>query len=186
MIWLVGMRQPQIWEKHIYIYISVIILLSPGTNKQFISRIWDFCYNGIIAASHEMNSEFLEVIKWGNVYFIGILMCMCVCVCVCVVCAQCVWLFETPRTVAHWDLLSMGCPRSGFQCSPPGDLPNPGIEPRSLKSATLAVRFFTTSATWEARHFDGWFIHLSFTTCGLSNVCYLQLHFFHVCIISEK
>lgn len=50
-------------EAYIYIYISVIILLSPGTNKQFISRIWDFCYNGIIAASHEMNSEFLEVIK---------------------------------------------------------------------------------------------------------------------------
>ena len=39
-------------------HISVTILLSPGTNKQFISRIWDFCYNGIIAASHEMNSEF--------------------------------------------------------------------------------------------------------------------------------
>ena len=169
-------------EAYIYIYISVIILLSPGTNKQFISRIWDFCYNGIIAASHEMNSEFLEVIKWGNVYFIGILMCMCVCV----VCAQCVWLFETPRTVAHWALLSMGCPRSGFQCSPPGDLPDPGIEPRSLKSATLAVRFFTTSTTWEAWHFDGWFIHLSFTTCGQSNVCYLKLHFFRVCIISEK
>lgn len=44
-------------------YISVIIFLSPGTNKQFISKIWDFCYNGIIAASHEMDSEFLEVIK---------------------------------------------------------------------------------------------------------------------------
>ena len=96
MIWLVGMRQPQIWEKHIYIYISVIILLSPGTNKQFISRIWDFCYNGIIAASHEMNSEFLEVIKRGNVYFIGILMCVCVCVCVCVccVCSMCLTLWN--------------------------------------------------------------------------------------------
>ena len=30
---------------------------------------------------------------------------------------------------------------------PPEDLPDPGIEPTSL---TLAGRFFTTSATWEA------------------------------------
>ena len=30
-----------------------------------------------------------------------------------------------------------------------GDLPDPGIEPRSLVSDALAGRFFTTSATWE-------------------------------------
>jgi len=30
------------------------------------------------------------------------------------------------------------------------DLPDPGIEPTSLKSPALAGRFFTTSATWEA------------------------------------
>ena len=29
-------------------------------------------------------------------------------------------------------------------CSPPGDLPNPGMEP------ALAIRFFTTSTTWKA------------------------------------
>ena len=34
--------------------------------------------------------------------------------------------------------------------SSPGDLPNPGIEPVTLKSPTLAGGFFTTSATWEA------------------------------------
>ena len=33
---------------------------------------------------------------------------------------------------------------------PPGDLPNPGIEPMSLMSPALAGRFFTTSTTWEA------------------------------------
>ena len=32
-----------------------------------------------------------------------------------------------------------------------GDLPDPGIEPASLKSPALAVGFFTTSATWEAQ-----------------------------------
>ena len=32
----------------------------------------------------------------------------------------------------------------------PGDLPDPGIKPASLRSPALAGGFFTTSATWEA------------------------------------
>ena len=47
--------------------------------------------------------------------------------------------------------LSMGFSRqeywSGFPFPPPGDLPNPGIEPASLSSPALASGFFTTSAT---------------------------------------
>jgi len=39
---------------------------------------------------------------------------------------------------------------SGLPCPPPGDLTDPGIEPASLISPTLAGRFFTTRATWEA------------------------------------
>ena len=35
-------------------------------------------------------------------------------------------------------------------CPPPGDLPNPGIEPASLRSPTLAGGFFITSATCKA------------------------------------
>ena len=31
----------------------------------------------------------------------------------------------------------------------PGDLPDPGIKPMSLKSPSLVGGFFTTSATWE-------------------------------------
>ena len=46
-----------------------------------------------------------------------------------------VWLFVTPWTVAHQAPLSMGFSSqecwSGLPCPPPGDLPNPGIEPRS-------------------------------------------------------
>ena len=34
-------------------------------------------------------------------------------------------------------------------CPPPGDLPDPGIEPPSLMSPVLAGGLFTTSATWE-------------------------------------
>ena len=39
---------------------------------------------------------------------------------------------------------------SGLSWPPPGDLPDPGIEPLSLLSPALAGGFFTTSANWEA------------------------------------
>ena len=42
---------------------------------------------------------------------------------------------------------------SGLPCPPPGDLPDPEIEHASLMSSALAVRLFTTSATWEAPSF---------------------------------
>ena len=63
-------------------------------------------------------------------------------------------LFATSWTLAHQAPLSMGFPRqeywSGLTCSPPGDLPNPGIELASPTSPALESRFFTTSATCEA------------------------------------
>ena len=50
--------------------------------------------------------------------------------------------------------LSMGFSRqeywNGLQCPPPGDLPDPGIEPMSFTSPVLASGFLTTSTTWEA------------------------------------
>ena len=49
---------------------------------------------------------------------------------------------------------SMGFPRqeywSGLPFPTPGVLPNPGIEPMSLASPTLAGGFFPISTTWEA------------------------------------
>ena len=39
---------------------------------------------------------------------------------------------------------------SGLPCPPPGELPDPGSEPASLASPTLAGRFFTISTTWDA------------------------------------
>ena len=60
-------------------------------------------------------------------------------------------LFAIPWIVARQVLLSMGFSRQehwgGLPCSPPGDLPDPGIEPVSLTSPALAGEFFTTSAT---------------------------------------
>ena len=67
---------------------------------------------------------------------------------------HCVQLFVTLWTVAGQAPVSMGFLRqeyqSGLPCSPPGDLPGPGIEPASLMSPVLGDRFFTTSATWKA------------------------------------
>ena len=40
---------------------------------------------------------------------------------------------------------------SGLPCPPPGDLPDPEIEPVSLTFPAVAGGFFVTSATWEAR-----------------------------------
>ena len=51
-------------------------------------------------------------------------------------------LVVTPWTVAHQAPLSMGFSRqeyrSGLPCPPPGDFPDPGIEPVYLKSLALA------------------------------------------------
>ena len=58
-------------------------------------------------------------------------------------CFSCVRLFVTPWSVAHQAPLSMGFSRQEYQngllCPPPGDLPNPGMEPRSptLQSDSL-------------------------------------------------
>ena len=64
-----------------------------------------------------------------------------------------VQLFVTLWTVAHQAYLSIRFSRqedwSGLLCPPPGDLPDPGIEPASLISPALAGRFFTTSTAWE-------------------------------------
>ena len=65
-----------------------------------------------------------------------------------------VQLFATLWTVARHVLLSMGFSRqeywNGLPFPPPGDLPDPGMEPASLTSPALAGRLFTTSAAWEA------------------------------------
>ena len=40
-------------------------------------------------------------------------------------------------------------------CLSPGDLPDPGIEPKSLMSPELASRFLITSTIWEAQAIFG-------------------------------
>ena len=60
--------------------------------------------------------------------------------------------YVTLWTVAHQAPLSMGFSRqeywSELPCPPPGDLPDPGIEPVSLMSPGLEGRFFTTNISY--------------------------------------
>ena len=61
---------------------------------------------------------------------------------------SCVYLFATLWTIAYQVPLSMGFSRheywSGLLCPPLRDLPDPRIEPASLKSLALVSRFFAT------------------------------------------
>ena len=55
--------------------------------------------------------------------------------------------FNLPDSPVHWILQARILSRLPFP--PPGDLPNPGIEPRPFASPALAGWFFTTGAIWE-------------------------------------
>ena len=71
-------------------------------------------------------------------------------------CFSRVQLCATLWTVARQAPLSTGFSReeywSGLPFPPPGDLPDPGIEPTSLMFPSLVCGIFTTSATWKAQN----------------------------------
>ena len=73
---------------------------------------------------------------------------------------QCVWLCVTLWATACQARLSMGFSRQEYWSrlppSPPGDLPDPGIEPASLMSPSLVGRVFTTSAARETQTYLHW------------------------------
>ena len=96
---------------------------------------------------------------------------------------SCVWLFPTPWTVARQASLPMAFSRqeywSGLPFPPPGDLPNPGIKPRSPASPG---RFFPTEPpgkpTWHRgrtqmferlRHFGNLWDYLSTHLTSMSS-----------------
>ena len=63
-------------------------------------------------------------------------------------------LFATPWTEVCQVPMSMEFSKQGYwnglPVPPLRDLPNPGIEPKSLGSPELAGEFFTTTTTWKA------------------------------------
>ena len=83
------------------------------------------------------------------------LSCGCfICVCVCVLrCFSRVHLFVTLWTAARQAPLPMGFSRqeywSGLACPPPGDLSNPGIEPKCAASPALQAESLLLSH-WDA------------------------------------
>ena len=100
---------------------------------------------------------------------------MCACM---LSCFSHVQLFVTLWTVAREDPLFMEFSRqnywSGLPCSPPGDPPDPGIEPKSLVSPAWADGFFTTSTNWEAQliyvyTYDMIYIYLYLSSVFLQN-----------------
>ena len=63
-------------------------------------------------------------------------------------------LFATPWTVAYQASLSMGFSRQELSLPSPGDLPDPGIEPRSptLQADTLPSESPGKNVTYKAGH----------------------------------
>ena len=88
-----------------------------------------------------------------------------------------VWLFVTLWTVARQAPLSMGFSGQEHCCGlpypPPEDLPDPGIEPPSLRSRALAGGFFTTITTPKLTYLVFCFPILS--TCWRLSPCLTSL-----------
>ena len=88
-------------------------------------------------------------------------------------------------TVAHQAPLSVGFSRQEhwgmLPCHPPRDLPNPGTEPKSLKSPVVASRFFITGTTWEVPVFHCIYcLHVSSSVNGHPG-CFHFLAFLNSC-----
>ena len=110
---------------------------------------------------------------------------------------SCVHLFVNPWTLVLRAPLFMGFPMQEYWSElpfpSPGDLPEPGIEPTSLMSPTLACRFFTTDTTWEAHTMYSYIIyvnvlwHLVWCLPSSRTSCYegsLVLHVYLFCCFS--
>ena len=78
-----------------------------------------------------------------------------VCAMLCLVAQSCPTLWPhglyPSRPFYPWWFSRQEC-WSGLPCPPPGDLPDPEIEPVSFMSPALSGKFFTTSTTWEAHY----------------------------------
>ena len=111
---------------------------------------------------------------------------------------SCVWLFATPRTVAYQASLSMGFSRqkywSGLLFPSPGDLPDPGIEPRSpvnwpttwfslsLVSISRLLWHLYSSEYWHlpfTKFFDHIFVSVKKSYMHIKYICLLYNYKWH-------
>ena len=88
---------------------------------------------------------------------------LCACVSLCVSLSR-VRLFATLRPVAHQAPLSTGFPRQEYwnrlPSSPLEDLPDPGIEPKSLYPALQMIFYLLIHIYWGT-HVNPWLIHVN-------------------------
>ena len=86
-----------------------------------------------------------------------------------------VWLFATLWTMAHQAPSSMGFSRqeywSGLPCPPPGDLPDPGIEPISLCLLHWQAGFFLPLSPSG----NPWNEHIAYNNCSSYFVLCLKI-----------
>ena len=120
---------------------SFMITLGIHMIWHFLSRVYKASCN--LAPLCPLTSQLLGMHSGGVGEEGGGCVCVCVCVCVCSL-LSCVRLLATPWTVAHHAPLSMEFFRqedwSRLPFPSPGDLPNPGIEPRAPE---FQAGFFT-------------------------------------------
>ena len=111
---------PGSYSKNMFILSEISKLASTGAGPPAMYE-HSFCSTSLLAYVA------LSVPDLGHSNMYILVQCQCQLLC----CGQ---LFVTPRTVPHQAPLSMEFSReeywSGLPCSPLGDLPNPGIEPK--------------------------------------------------------
>ena len=116
--------------------------------RSLLQELGSICWVHGVAKSRTQLSDWTEWLNWLRIR-------------VCV----------TPWTGACRAPLSMGFSRQGYwsgvPCFSPGDFPDPGIEPASLKSPAPARGFFITSAPWKAQ---------DMRAGALPNMCQLEVH----------
>ena len=93
---------------------------------------WCAAVHGVAKVGHDWATE----LNWTKLK-------LCLTLCYPVDCSP-------PGSSVHRDSPGKNTGEYWLSCPPPGDLPDPGIEPVSLMSPALAGRFFTTSTTLQA------------------------------------
>ena len=116
-------------DQHININLKGMVNQIPSTNQPVRSKVRDLSPTHTWYWREELEDVFLfDTWEGGGWKSQVVLMCM-------LSLFSRVGLFVTPWTVADQAPLSVGFSRqeywSWLSCPPPGDLPNPGIEPRS-------------------------------------------------------
>ena len=107
-----------------------------------------------------------------------IIPCVCVCVCVCVCArarAKSLYLCPTLCNPMDYSLPGSSVYQeywSGLPYPPPGDLPDPGIKPASLRSPALIGRFLTTGPPGKP------FLSIGFINMFRPNLLFMKVRFY--------